>query len=88
MHFTQDIEGYAKVELKHQFGRNEKSPTVMPAKAGIQYAAAYRFITTVSGILDHPPQCAIARKADDDTFFVARDVSVFFARSDHRLTPP
>ena len=28
---------------------------VMPAKAGIQYAAASRLITTVSGILDHPP---------------------------------
>jgi hypothetical protein len=27
---------------------------VIPAKAGIQYAAAYRLITTVSGILDHP----------------------------------
>jgi hypothetical protein len=26
----------------------------MPAKAGIQYAAAHRLITTVSGILDHP----------------------------------
>jgi hypothetical protein len=27
----------------------------MPAKAGIQYAAASRSITNVSGILDHPP---------------------------------
>jgi hypothetical protein len=26
----------------------------MPAKAGIEYAAASRFIATVSGILDHP----------------------------------
>jgi hypothetical protein len=28
--------------------------TVIPAKAGIQYAGASRFIATVSGILDHP----------------------------------
>ena len=27
---------------------------VIPAKAGIQYAAAYRPIVGVSGILDHP----------------------------------
>src|SRR5436190_18139182 len=27
---------------------------VIPANAGIQYAAAYRSITAVSGILDHP----------------------------------
>ena len=27
---------------------------VIPAKAGIQYAAAYRQIAAVSGILDHP----------------------------------
>ncbi len=27
---------------------------VIPAKAGIQYAAASRSITTVAGILDHP----------------------------------
>src|SRR5882757_8117717 len=31
------------------------SPTVIPAKAGIQYAAAYRFHLDVSGILDRPP---------------------------------
>jgi hypothetical protein len=30
-------------------------PLVMLAKAGIQYAAASRSITTASGILDHPP---------------------------------
>jgi hypothetical protein len=30
------------------------STAVIPAKAGIQYAAAYRLITGVSGILDHP----------------------------------
>ena len=28
--------------------------TVIPAKAGIQYAAAYRLKTKVSGILDRP----------------------------------
>jgi hypothetical protein len=38
----------------------------MPAKAGIQYAAASPLKRCVSGILDHPLQCAIARKADDD----------------------
>jgi hypothetical protein len=34
----------------------ERAPmtVVIPAKAGIQYAAASRFITGVSGILDHP----------------------------------
>jgi hypothetical protein len=37
----------------------------------IQYAAAYRSIADASGILDHPPQCAIAHKAgDDDRVFV------------------
>jgi hypothetical protein len=30
------------------------STAVIPAKAGIQYAAAHRSITGVSGILDHP----------------------------------
>jgi hypothetical protein len=35
--------------------------TVIPATAGIQYAAAYRFITDVSGILDQP-----AFAGDDD----------------------
>ena len=39
---------------------------VIPANAGIQYAAAYRLNRGVSGILDHPPQCAIAHKAGDD----------------------
>jgi hypothetical protein len=85
MRFTQGIKGHARAASS---AGNEKSPAVMPAKAGIQYAAASRFIATASGILDHPPQRAIAHKADDDTVFVARDVSVFFARSDHRLTPP
>ena len=27
----------------------------MPAKAGIQYAAAFTYLAGVSGILDHPP---------------------------------
>jgi hypothetical protein len=36
----------------------------------IQYAAAYRSIAEASGILDHPPQCAIAHKAGDDSFQV------------------
>ena len=39
---------------------------VIPAKAGIQYAAASRSISYVSGILGHPPQCAIAHMAGDD----------------------
>jgi hypothetical protein len=40
----------------------------MPAKAGIQYAVAFRLIATISGILDHPPQCAVAHKAGDDGY--------------------
>src|SRR5437899_7615216 len=39
---------------------------VIPAKAGIQYAAAIGSIIGASGILDHPPQCAIAHKPGDD----------------------
>jgi hypothetical protein len=39
---------------------------VIPAKAGIQYAAASPFITDVSGILGHLPLCAMAHKAGDD----------------------
>ena len=36
--------------------RQQAAPqtVVIPAKAGIQYAAASRFITDFSGILDHP----------------------------------
>jgi hypothetical protein len=34
---------------------------------GIQYAAASRFYHAFSGILDHPPQCAMAHKAGDDS---------------------
>ncbi|CAN0510422.1 unnamed protein product, partial [Phaeothamnion confervicola] len=41
-----------------------------PRMRGIQYAAASRPITGVSGILDRPLQCAIAHKADDDTEFI------------------
>jgi hypothetical protein len=37
----------------------------MPAKAGIQYAAAYRVCTVASGILDRPV------KPDDDAEWVA-----------------
>jgi hypothetical protein len=36
---------------------------VIPAKAGIQYAAAFRFIVDVSGILDHPPSRVMTRGA-------------------------
>jgi hypothetical protein len=45
---------------------------VIPAKAGIQYAAAFRFILTVSGILDRPPEPVVQpakkpdRMADDE----------------------
>ena len=35
-------------------GVSRRSSVVVPAKAGIQYAAASRFITSASGILDHP----------------------------------
>jgi hypothetical protein len=38
----------------------------MPAKAGIHTLRLLDSITAVSGILDRPPQCAIAHKADDD----------------------
>jgi hypothetical protein len=47
---------------------------VIPAKAGIQYAAASRPITVVVGILDHPPEPVIGRRfrvdpvADDDSY--------------------
>jgi hypothetical protein len=37
------------------------SPVVIPANAGIQYAGAYRSITGVSGILDHPLSRMIQR---------------------------
>src|SRR4029077_10638837 len=37
-----------------------------PRKAGHPVPAASRPITTVSGILDRPPQCAVAHKAVDD----------------------
>ena len=47
-------------------GRPQHS-VVIPAKAGIQYAAASRSIADASGILDHPLQCAIAHKAGDDS---------------------
>jgi hypothetical protein len=30
------------------------APAVISAKAGIQYAAAHRSITGISGVLDHP----------------------------------
>jgi hypothetical protein len=33
---------------------------------GIQYAAAYRFIVIVSGILDHPPEPVIGRRESAD----------------------
>jgi hypothetical protein len=34
----------------------------MPAKEGIQYAAASRFIASVSGILDHPLEPVIGQR--------------------------
>ena len=34
---------------------------VIPAKAGIQYAAAFRFYRNCSGILDHPPSRVMTR---------------------------
>jgi hypothetical protein len=36
-------------------------------KRGIQYAGASPDFTDVAGILHHLPQCAIARKAGDDS---------------------
>jgi hypothetical protein len=38
-----------------------------PRRRGIQYAAAFPYPTSASGILDRPPQCATAHKAGDDT---------------------
>ncbi len=42
--------------------------SVIPAKAGIQYAAASRLIAGVSGILDHPLSRVMTTEgfADDD----------------------
>src|SRR3954469_3142526 len=44
-------------------------PAVIPAKAGIQYAAAYRLIIGSSAILDRPPSRAMTRRV---TFACAR----------------
>jgi len=48
---------------------------------GIQYAAAYGSIVNVSGILDRPPQCAIAHKADDDNWMCVCILAARCARS-------
>jgi hypothetical protein len=40
---------------------------VIPAKAGIQYAAAYRFYVWRLWNTGSPPQCALAHKAGDDS---------------------
>ena len=52
---------------RHCEAKRDCTKSSYPAKAGIQYAAAYRSVTKASGILDRPPQCAIAHKADDDS---------------------
>ena len=44
-------------------------PAVIPAKAGIQYAAASRLIISSSAILDRPPSRAMTRRV---TFACAR----------------
>src|SRR3954465_7234721 len=44
-------------------------PIVIPAKAGIQYAAASRLIISSSAILDRPPSRAMTRRV---TFACAR----------------
>ena len=42
----------------------------------------------VSGILDHPPQCAIAHKAGDDGRTRGRDLAAHCVRALHRRCPP
>ena len=56
--------------------------TVIPAKAGIQYAAAYRFNHCVSGILGHPPSRVTTTEYD------VRDLAAHCARGLHLLCPP
>jgi hypothetical protein len=56
----------------HEWAQSEPPQwLVIPAKAGIQYAAAHRPITGVSGILDHPLVIGLAGgetpMADDDS---------------------
>jgi hypothetical protein len=53
----------------------------MPAKAGIQYAAASRFIFAVSGILDHPRSRMM-------TPSFLRDQIALFCAIRSQLTPP
>jgi hypothetical protein len=43
-------------------GASAEIKAVIPAKAGIQYAAASRFITSVSEILDHPLEPVIGQR--------------------------
>ena len=53
---------------RHRARKSRPAPNRhTPRRRGIQYAAAYRLYRwRLSGILDRPPQCAIAHKADDD----------------------
>jgi len=45
----------AAVNVGDEYAALAVQMVVMPAKAGIQYAALFRPITAVSGILGHPP---------------------------------
>jgi hypothetical protein len=60
-------------------GLDDTYTVVMPAKAGIQYAAASRSKITVSGILDHPPSRVmtpeIRREEDAKTGLISSDLS-------------
>jgi len=47
--------------------RREQRELVIPRESGVSSTLRlFGSITAVSGILDHPPQCAIAHKAGDD----------------------
>jgi hypothetical protein len=47
--------------------RRSNTTTVMPREGGASSTLRlFDSITAVSGILDHPPQCAIAHKTGDD----------------------
>src|SRR4051794_12267479 len=53
-----------------------------PRRRGIQYAAASAYPRAVSGILDHPPQCAIAHKAGGDSECEAKTTPLLHAQRD------
>ena len=71
--------GYSGGDALHRARNLFPHPTVIPRAGGVSSTPRPPgSITDVSGILDRPPQCAIAHKADDDgehTFTFPRRVS-------------